>query len=70
MPPRTVKMITSAEPAGRIAPAPGMTDYRPFLRKLKELGYDGRISLECGWKDLKTQLAPSLEFLRREWQAA
>jgi sugar phosphate isomerase/epimerase len=59
-----------AEPAGRIAPAPGMTDYRPFLRKLKELGYDGRISLECGWKDLKTQLAPSLEFLRREWQAA
>ena len=59
-----------AEPKGRIAPGPGMTDYRPFFQKLKGIGYDARISLECKWEDIRRQLAPTLEFLRREWRAA
>ena len=59
-----------AEPNGRVAPAPGMTDYRPFFRTLQSIGYQARISIECGWKDIKAQLAPTLEFLRKEWKAA
>jgi sugar phosphate isomerase/epimerase len=59
-----------AEPNGRVPPGPGMTDYRPFFRALKGIGYDLRISIECGWTDMKAQLAPALEFLRKEWRAA
>jgi sugar phosphate isomerase/epimerase len=59
-----------AEPVGRVAPGPNMTDYRPFFAKLKAIGYDARISLECTWDDMRSQLAPTLEFLRREWEAA
>jgi sugar phosphate isomerase/epimerase len=62
--------IHIAEPVGRIAPAPGLTDYRPFFAKLKTIGYDARISLECGWKNMKTELEPALAFLRTQWQAA
>jgi len=58
-----------AEPDGRVPPGPGMSDYRPFLRKLKEIDYDRRISIECTWTDMRAELAPSLEFLRDEWAA-
>lgn len=59
-----------AEPVGRAAPGPNMTDYKPFFAKLKGIGYDARISIECTWDDMKSQLAPSLAFLRQEWEAA
>jgi sugar phosphate isomerase/epimerase len=59
-----------AEPVGRVPPGPDMTDCRPFFRTLKRIGYDARISIECSWKDMKVELAPSLEFLRQEWKAA
>jgi len=59
-----------AEPEGRVAPAPGGTDFRPFFRKLKQLGYDARISVECKWDDLRAQAAPTLAYLRGEWDAA
>jgi sugar phosphate isomerase/epimerase len=59
-----------AEPKGRVAPAPGLTDIRPFFAKLKALAYDHRISLECRWEDMKKQLAPTLAFLKQEWAAA
>lgn len=62
--------VHMAEPVGRIAPGPAMTDYRPFFHRLKAIGYDARISLECGWKDIRTQLGPTLEFLRKDWKAA
>ena len=59
-----------AEPASRGVPTPGKADYRPFFAQLKRIGYDRRISLECVWKDLKAQLVPTLDFLRREWKSA
>ena len=59
-----------AEPEGRVPPGPGGMDYRPFFAKLKSLGYDNRISVECNWKDMRAELGPALEFLRREWAAA
>ncbi len=59
-----------AEPVGRGPPRPGGTACREFFAKLKAIGYDGRVSLECGWSDMRKELAPTLEFLRREWRAA
>jgi sugar phosphate isomerase/epimerase len=59
-----------AEPEGRTPPRPGLTDFRPFFAKLKQIGYDARIAVECNWQDMKTQLAPTLEYLRQEWAAA
>ena len=70
---RTKAILTHvhiAEPVGRVPPGPKMTDCRPFFRTLKSIGYDARISIECTWKDINLELAPSLEFLRREWKTA
>ena len=59
-----------AEPVGRGPPGSGPTDFRPFFARLKAIGYDARISLECKWDNMKTELKPCLEFLRRQWEAA
>jgi sugar phosphate isomerase/epimerase len=70
---RTKGLLTHvhiAEPVGRVPPGPGMTDYRPFFRGLKALGYDARISIECSWTDIHAQLAPTLDFLRKTWRSA
>jgi sugar phosphate isomerase/epimerase len=69
----TARLLTHvhvADPQGRVAPRPGGTSLRPFFAKLKAIGYDKRISLECSWEDLKKQLRPTLDFLRSEWEAA
>jgi sugar phosphate isomerase/epimerase len=58
------------EPVGRGPPRPGGTACRDFFAKLKAIGYDSRVSLECGWTDMRKELAPALEFLRQEWRAA
>ncbi|MCX5682889.1 MAG: TIM barrel protein, partial [Planctomycetota bacterium] len=67
---RLLSHVHIAEPQGRIAPRPGGTSLRPFFAKLKAVGYDKRISLECSWEDLKKQLAPTLKYVRAEWEAA
>jgi sugar phosphate isomerase/epimerase len=67
---RLLSHVHAAEPQGRIAPRPGGTSLRPFFAKLKAIGYDKRISLECSWEDLRKQLRPTLDFLRSEWEAA
>jgi sugar phosphate isomerase/epimerase len=59
-----------ADPARRAPPGPTFTALRPCLARLKAIGYDGRMSIECTWKDAKTELAPALDFLRKEWAAA
>ena len=34
-------------------------DQRPYFRALKDAGFDGRISLECPWKDLRRRSCPA-----------
>jgi D-psicose/D-tagatose/L-ribulose 3-epimerase len=55
---------------GRRAPGKGGYDYAGFMRTLKQIGYDARISAECGWDDLASQARESLEFMRESWQNA
>lgn len=65
-----LKHVHIGEPAGRVPPMPGLTDWKPYFRKLKKIGYDDRIAIEVKWTDMKAELKPSLDYLRREWAAA
>lgn len=45
-----------------VADAPEMAG---FVARLRELGYDGRVSLECGWESFEEELPRALEQVRR-----
>jgi len=45
-------------------------DQRAYFRALKDIGYEGRISLECAWDDFAAQIAPAVAELRRQWETA
>ncbi len=47
----------------RVDPAPGDPDVERFVARLKELGYDGRVSLECRRRD-NQDLCAALQDLR------
>ena len=52
---------------GRGAPGVGGYDYAGFMAALHKIGYDRRISAECGWVDLEAQAADALSFMRAQW---
>jgi sugar phosphate isomerase/epimerase len=58
-----------AEKAARTPPGTAQDDFRPYLRALKKIGYQGRISLECRWKDFEAELAPAVSALRKQLEA-
>ena len=45
-------------------------DQRPHFRALKDIGYEGRLSVEASWKDLPAQLPAALAELRRQVETA
>lgn len=55
---------------GRFAPGTGDADTAGLFRRLKEIGYAGRISIECSWKNFEEEAPVSLEFLKRTWAEA
>lgn len=52
---------------GRMSPGTGSYPYDLFFAKLREAGYRGMISAECGVTNLETDMRASLAFLRRYW---
>jgi sugar phosphate isomerase/epimerase len=52
---------------GRIAPGKGDYDFKSLFNFLKDIGYNGSISIECRWEDKAKELPQSLEYLRKEW---
>lgn len=58
-----------AENKGRLSPGTAGEDFRPFLSVLRELGYRGRFSFECGWKGAATP-AKSLAAFREQLRTA
>ncbi len=56
-----------AEPPDRTAPGTIAYDFRPFLRALAQIGYRGRVSVECRWEDFPSQLPRALAVLRQQW---
>lgn len=66
-----LKHIHVADLRGRVAPGlSGLSDYRAAFRILKEINYDGVISIECAGFDLATVGPGVLDFLRKQWNAA
>jgi len=55
-----------AENTGRAAPGTNGEDFTPYLKALKDIGYNGRMSVECRWDELSLQAAPALTELRRQ----
>ena len=55
-----------AEKRKRTAPGVDGDDFRPHLRALRDIGYAGRISMECGWKEMSAQLPVAVKTLREQ----
>ena len=55
-----------AENKERAAPGTYNDDFRPYFRALKEIEYNGLMSIECNWKNMAEQAGPALEALRKQ----
>jgi sugar phosphate isomerase/epimerase len=55
-----------AEKNGRTAPGVNNEDFTPFFKALKEVGYKGRMTIECSWKNLEEQAPNALKFMRSQ----
>lgn len=64
-----LRHVHLAELAGRCFPGKSREDFRPFFQMLRQAGYTGRVALECGWDDIRTDLAVSTRYLREQMAA-
>lgn len=61
---------THTADSGRRSPGTGTYDHAAFFRACREAGYDERVSIEGGWDDFPTQIAPALAHLKKAYAAA
>jgi sugar phosphate isomerase/epimerase len=59
-----------AEQQGRTAPGQHGEDFRPYFSVLKRGGYDQRISIECNWRDLISEVELALAVLKEQWASS
>jgi sugar phosphate isomerase/epimerase len=59
-----------AEEKDRARPGRHGEDFRSYFRALKQIGFDGKIMMECGWTDLKTEAGPAMKYLEAQWRDA
>jgi len=52
---------------GRLCPGSGSYDYPGFWRAVRGAGYDGRVTIECNWRDFSTEAVPAMRFLRASY---
>ena len=55
-----------AELRGRTPPGVNGDDFTGYFHALKTIGYKGRISIECRWKDLNEQAPKAIETLKEQ----
>jgi sugar phosphate isomerase/epimerase len=55
-----------AEKTGRTAPGVNNEDFTPYFKALKDVKYEGRLAIECSWKNLEEQAAYSLKYMRNQ----
>ncbi len=53
-----------AEKTGRTAPGVNNEDFTPYFKALKDVKYEGRMAIECSWKNLDEQAANALITIR------
>ncbi|OFX16683.1 MAG: hypothetical protein A2Z18_03945 [Armatimonadetes bacterium RBG_16_58_9] len=56
---------THTADTGRLYPGSGEYPHREFFEVLRSIGYNDRMSVECTWKDFKSEIGKALEFLRQ-----
>lgn len=68
---KAIRHVHVADKEGRVPPGDsGQSDYGPVFRALKEIGYDGVISVEASFPDIAGHGKDVLAFLRQEWDKA
>jgi sugar phosphate isomerase/epimerase len=55
-----------AEKNGRTAPGVNNEDFTPYFKALKDINYQGRMAIECSWKNLGEQAANALQAMRNQ----
>ncbi len=55
---------THTADTGRGAPGTGVYDHVALFKTLNDARFDARISIECSWKDLPSEVSPALVSLR------
>lgn len=66
--PRTLAYAHIADPDDRSCVAEDDdAKYEDYLRALRHAGYDDRLCIDCGWRDIKTELEPAVAYLKRLW---
>ena len=58
-----------AECKERTAPGVFGDDFTPYFKALKKIGYTGRISFECSWQDIETQLPKAVSVMKEQIQS-
>lgn len=61
---KLLKHAHIAEKENRTPPGIAGDDFRPYLSALKKINYKGKLSVECRWKDMETELPLALKTLR------
>jgi sugar phosphate isomerase/epimerase len=59
-----------AEKQGRAAPGRHGEDFRPYFSALHRGGYDRRISIECNWQNMASEVGPAIATLREQWDTS
>lgn len=54
----------------RSAPGVAGDDFTPFFRAFQQIGYTGKIALECRFNDLDSELPLAIQTIRQQWLAA
>jgi sugar phosphate isomerase/epimerase len=55
-----------AEKDERTAPGIKGDDFTPYFKALKQINYRGRLSIECGWKNLGEEIGPAVAEIKRQ----
>jgi sugar phosphate isomerase/epimerase len=61
-----IKHTHIAEKEGRAAPGTHNEDFTAYYTALKNVGYEGMMSIESRWEDMDKQAAPALESMRNQ----
>jgi len=62
---RTLAHAHTAD-SGRYAPGTGDWDQGAFLQALRTIGYNGRVSVECTWRDFDAEAPGAVALLRQK----
>lgn len=63
---KLLKHVHIAEKENRTAPGVSGDDFTPYLSALKKIHYKGKISIECRWKDMETELPKAINTLKSQ----